>query len=164
MPQTALVMMAASQVAGGVSGYQAGRAQAKESMQQAGDARGAGLFQEEQDRTQADVAMGAAAARAGASGVTLAGSPLQVMARQQAQYELEAQAARYQGLSEARAYTAKAGMEKFGATSALFQGITSAGSTAWQGRDNFLTRAPYTAKPWLVPSGESISSGPSVRL
>lgn len=154
MPQTALVVLAASQVIGGVQGYQAGKASAKEARLQGDAEYQAALSGEEQARTQADYERGDASAKVGSSGVTTAGSPLQIMAAQARQQELEALNIRYGGESARRAYQSKANIASKEAQSALFSNLAKAGQTAASaggsgGSTNFLERP--ASKPWLNP-------------
>lgn len=159
MPQTAMIAMAATQVVGAVKGYQAGKAGAKEARQ-AGEAEYQNsLFQEGQARTEADYRQGAENASVGASGLTTAGSPLQVMAARARQQELEALTIRYGGESARRAYQSKANIADSDATGALISGIGRAGQTfassggSSSGPTNFLQRSTSS---WNVPDGETV--------
>lgn len=101
--------------------------------QNATSARDQATAAEMQQRTEAEKRLGAMRASYGASGVTMEGSPLDVLSESASMAELDAQNIRYQGDLKARGYQNTAELDRANASNAKSQGYMKAGSELLMG-------------------------------
>lgn len=131
MSSLPMLLMSGSSLLEGFGQYQANKANAEISKAQAKQARLNAAYNERRSREESARLMGEQAARFGASGVAMEGTPLLVMADQARQSELDALAIRTQGKQASEGYKAEARGYRRVATSSLMGGLIK--SAAWGG-------------------------------
>lgn len=120
------LLMSGASLLEGISGSQTNKANAAISEVQAKQAKLNAAYNEGRSREESARLMGEQAARFGASGVAMEGTPLLVMADQARQSELEALAIRDQGLQASEGYKAEASGYRRAATNSLMGGVLNA--------------------------------------
>jgi hypothetical protein len=120
------LLMSGSSLLQGLGQSQANSANAEISKVQAKQARLNAAYNERRQREDSARLMGEQAARFGASGVAMEGTPLLVMADQARQSELEALAIRNQGKMASEGYLSEAEGYKRAASSSLMGGLLKA--------------------------------------
>ena len=111
--------------------------------------------QAEQDKRAAILRLGEARASYGASGVTVSGSPLDVLGDIASQSELQRQQTLYQGQLAARAQRTTAASERFGGAAASRAGALSAGAGLLSG-----AASAYKDYAMLSRPGGTLSTAP----
>ena len=118
-----MALMGGSSLLQGFGQYQSNKANADISKVQSKQAELNAAYNERRQREQSAQLMGEQAARYGASGVSMEGSPLMVMADQARQSELEALAIRNEGKMASEAYKSEESQYKKAATMSLMGGV-----------------------------------------
>jgi hypothetical protein len=121
-----MLLMGGKSLLEGYGAYQANKANAETAGVQAKQARLNAAYNERRSREASARIMGEQAARFGASGVAMEGTPLLVMADQARQSELEALAIRTEGEQASEGYLAEKRGYKRAATSSLMGGLLEA--------------------------------------
>ena len=123
MSSLPMLLMSGSSLLQGVGQYQSNKANAEISKVQSKQARLNAAYNERRQREVSARVMGDQAARFGASGVAMEGTPLLVMADQARQSELEALAIRNQGKTASEGYKAEASQYSKAASYSLMGGL-----------------------------------------
>ena len=126
MSSLPMLLMSGSSLLEGLGQSQANSANAAISKVQAKQAQLNAAYNERRSREESARLMGEQAARFGASGVAMEGTPLLVMAEQNRQSELDALAIRNQGLQAAEGYNAEERGYRRAASSSLMGGLIKA--------------------------------------
>jgi len=124
--QVGNALMAGSALTEGYGKYKSNKANSEMSKVQAKQAKMNSAYDSRRAGEESARLMGEQAARFGASGVSMEGTPLLVMADQARQSELDALAIRNQGKQAAMAYKAEAQGYKRAATNSLMGGVIKA--------------------------------------
>lgn len=131
---TAAVLKAGAQVAQGVSGYNAGKAQEKMSQAEARSAIQVGAIEESRIRKEGETFLGETRAVQASSGVDItSGSPADVAAESARNIELDALTRRYQARTQSWGKTIEGRQAAAKGSAALTQGIIGGTSTLLTG-------------------------------
>lgn len=133
---------------------------ARVAEQNAAAAKAQAALDEENIRVRTRAIQGTVRARAGAAGVDLGGSPLDLLASNASEAELEALAARYAGETAASRYTSQAALERAMGKTAETRGYFGAAA-------NLLSAAGSAYKaygPFTAAGGPSLSTTVPYRL
>ncbi len=145
---------AAGSVLDGIQGYNAAKAEAKQADANAKIVGQQTAAEEARIRNQGARLRGEQIAAAGASGITLDGSPTDIILDSAVESEMEALNARYRGTVERIGYKNQARVSKWEASNALTRGIIGAISPALKG--GAALKSPGSSGAATIPGGKGI--------
>lgn len=154
--------IAGSAVLNAVGTFQQGRARADASEfnaqiaeQNAALARQQGAENADRTRREGRRRAGAIRAAFGASGVSLEGSPIDVLTDQAVENELDALTAENQGLLQSTAFQNTASLDRANARNSRTGAIIGAGASLLSGASQIGSRTGFGTSPSRAPSGSS---------
>lgn len=156
------VVSVVGSVVGGMNAAKSDSYNAQVAAQNAMIARNTAEYQAQQQQRQARIKIGAIEANYGASGITMEGSPLDVLESSARNAELDRQAIIYQGQIRAAGYEDQATLDTMRESSDLSTGIfRGIGSLATSASD-FLTKqagSPIPTSSYVPPAFGTTGSG-----
>lgn len=153
----AAVASAASSLVSGIQQAGVARYNQKLSQQNAASARAQAASEEEAFRRKAERMKGAQRAAIGASGITLEGSPLDIIDDTEVEIEREALGIRYAGAASGNRYDDEAAGFGYRARSAMMGGYIGAGTALLSGAGKIASNWPGGSSSTMTTGGRGMT-------